>query len=1504
VLEGCKDLCECEARLAQALRDVYLLGQLPFTPDDLALLTQLIREAVRQDISRGTSYLQRAAPTCLACFLVCLGVEKYKEGSYWPAVSEAIGVEEGNWQTRWGQFFIDFLRSKGLPTFQIEGALAYVTPILLHGGLPNSCLEDFFDRLLRPLVRRDLMDPEDPSEVSYFLSVQRDEERACVELEGRIHRLEDEKRELHGKLDALAAALEAYDDLQKLKEAKAPPPALEVIPNIPEDYHAFRDESQSRLQDIESKIAELERQRQAWQEAIQAFSSDDEAIFARGDQVEQLAAEGDHIWEEYEELARLKEVLGETSARLDSLWSQVSSVPWQEGFGDTLDGIPLHRLAVTLEKVESLLAKRQEDQAAADQLLTAMQGVSRARLRAALMAGSVGLVVAGAALFGPWRPTWPFALAAVAFLVLGGAGLLAAARGHRAEKRLRKEFERRLHETEQDLEQAIAGVKDLLGALPVSEEVLRTNPGAVYTHLSEIGEAFSAYRSVRAEASRLQEDIRHFEERLDELSHVFALGTSLPLNDRVTELIFRLRSAVERQSRARAAREELAAADRELVELQEARQRVVEEIREVEIQLQSLGGGDLEEGIRRFRDLARRRSETDRIRAALERRPDLDRLVAIVQRAEESGSGRDGLIRDRARLGERLRQVEEETEHLRQELAHHAHPFAGLEEPVRRYLLYGEEAAEQFLIASGRMMHQAILTGQVPQAHEVHLPGRVMQAFQAWWHARALDETLQAEEEIRGPGQLLRRPAVLLDPGQKEVLGLLRPQRFALVGDAPSVSLSVSVEEGRSQGQVYPLRLYQVGDGLVETEELEFPLPGPSSRYTFRLGSASQEIRAWKLTLPRTALALFIFDHHSGRLIAEDALLPRQKLWLLIHQDYSLEAVKVLSDEGQLRGTWGDYRLLEIDLEAAGEEVLLTNKRTRRTANLPLSKAGEPSSVRFVDASPVGVLRADGAEVYLGRVPNVRIPLSSEEEVRSWHVSVVPKGEGTLEASRHVHLKDLEDGVTFSPSEGFAVLRLGHPRLLGQRPLGCFKVRLYRPPDIDWRRDICIIPPVEMSFSKRIYLPCEPGEAVVTKANIRLPGEARFTPLPPARVVHSEAGSVVVQAEPGQQTISGLLTCPVSGKEVHVHLSIPVPRVRWRVQGAEEERFTTWNDTIEEVWLGDSAQEAAVVAEFPPGLEGRRASLAIGGRGGKVMDAVIKDRKARFDLAPVSDALRTGDAVKPLTMSLQPPDLSVTVKDAPLLLARTRWEAVGMQCVQRDEGDDIVLEITWQEKGKAPEKVLRLWRRAGYELIREQPVLAEGRATMVLKADKLPVGHYLVELAPASPWGGSSPSWPSPGVPNVVEVYIVTAADLRKGQVFYIETVEDASRSYKVTVRYRVTIIGKIVNRKLPKGADQGHVLVTATNEGWYAGQLDVSLHSFDEDEAAYKREILNANPVKIDYDASRGAVMGIEDRYGDGAMYCVNCARLYWDSSRLADEERRMHELVGPVQRFNIRWT
>ncbi len=156
MLEGCREICEIEIKLVEVLTEQKpsLISELPLTEEDTCLLKQIVSNHASAAVGNTTSSMkiEDIAPLAFSCYLVVMGVENYDEGTFWKAIEKALGRSGSKWQKRWGEVFLETLKKNHLSIFYFQGAHKYVSQILAHGGIPDFCLHDFFEKLLWPTV--------------------------------------------------------------------------------------------------------------------------------------------------------------------------------------------------------------------------------------------------------------------------------------------------------------------------------------------------------------------------------------------------------------------------------------------------------------------------------------------------------------------------------------------------------------------------------------------------------------------------------------------------------------------------------------------------------------------------------------------------------------------------------------------------------------------------------------------------------------------------------------------------------------------------------------------------------------------------------------------------------------------------------------------------------------------------------------------------------------------------------------------------------------------------------------------------------------------------------------------------------------------------------------------------------------------------------------------------------------------------------------------------------
>jgi len=137
-------LNKIEGILSEKLHTVRIIGDLPISQKDFEYLAETIQNYAQIGLM---DQLFKNYQICMAAFMVFTATYYYEEGAFWPYIEKYIRETSQNERNKLYQCFSFSVRRFKLPVFvkeQLEGQ-KYVTPIVCHSGIPQSCLDDYFD---------------------------------------------------------------------------------------------------------------------------------------------------------------------------------------------------------------------------------------------------------------------------------------------------------------------------------------------------------------------------------------------------------------------------------------------------------------------------------------------------------------------------------------------------------------------------------------------------------------------------------------------------------------------------------------------------------------------------------------------------------------------------------------------------------------------------------------------------------------------------------------------------------------------------------------------------------------------------------------------------------------------------------------------------------------------------------------------------------------------------------------------------------------------------------------------------------------------------------------------------------------------------------------------------------------------------------------------------------------------------------------------------------------
>lgn len=146
-----------EQRLRLQMKRMTLLCEASFNKEQHAETVSVFSEAIaRLGPDPGRRFLRDQFPMTYAVWLANEAFYSFSGGAFWPAVLGKIGIEHPNaYSAKFGADFVKLLDRFGLPRFRrLNTHWSYLGPILAHGGIPKSCLPEYFDSVLPKAIAR------------------------------------------------------------------------------------------------------------------------------------------------------------------------------------------------------------------------------------------------------------------------------------------------------------------------------------------------------------------------------------------------------------------------------------------------------------------------------------------------------------------------------------------------------------------------------------------------------------------------------------------------------------------------------------------------------------------------------------------------------------------------------------------------------------------------------------------------------------------------------------------------------------------------------------------------------------------------------------------------------------------------------------------------------------------------------------------------------------------------------------------------------------------------------------------------------------------------------------------------------------------------------------------------------------------------------------------------------------------------------------------------------
>lgn len=720
MIEECEDILECENKLSPIIQEISLLGEIPLSVEEVDKLGTFIKEQISDDIRKGTKFLKTETPTCVACFLVWKGILDYRGGDYWSAVKDSVDLSDPNWQGKWGKIFIDFLESNRLPSFDIKGAHHYVTPLLMHGMIPNSYLNEYFEKIIYPMVGK-LTDPTDLKEISSLLGTQREDNEAIKTIEEEIEKLQDNKKQISSRLIKYRSLIKIWDDLDEIKTLEREVGDHGELASLPEDPLEYKNKKNSEMQDIQKGIEDLENEERLCEQRRNKFSELDKKILADLEAIDRCINILPGLEHERGELTELNARENLLKKQMEECAQSIFSDRWDERYVPSIRELPFDDLK---DKIEAFNSRKVIES-------SAKQGYFENILK----------IVKGWTDYFFSRPI----------------------------KRER---------TSQEIQVEISKI---LKDLPIDERVIECPQLELVHNLKQLYDNHETISHLRESRSSIEQKTDEQISRIKSVAEGVGVDIADDIQSMVAAMQHKLADARRNKQTADQAEHRINEIKNDIRESTAEKDALFKELHEIDERLANLGNGDVHFGVEQLKQRRDAQFKAESIRNDLKREyPDLGSLEREKDEVQRNGTDESYYISEIDRFDVEIRQIKQRITELEEKLKQIQIPFSPVEEPTRRFLLYGDDAASDFLVRSVQMMYQTEKEKNVPSADGIGLPERVVTRFEEWWkrqppqiseiissEPRKSDKRGEVEQQKDGKTNGTKQPEPINIPGRR-----------------------------------------------------------------------------------------------------------------------------------------------------------------------------------------------------------------------------------------------------------------------------------------------------------------------------------------------------------------------------------------------------------------------------------------------------------------------------------------------------------------------------------------------------------------------------------------------------------------------------------------------------------------------------------------------------------------------------------------------------------------
>ncbi len=662
------------------------------------------------------------------------------------------------------------------------------------------------------------------------------------------------------------------------------------------------------------------------------------------------------------------------------------------------------------------------------------------------------------------------------------------------------------------------------------------------------------------------------------------------------------------------------------------------------------------------------------------------------------------------------------------------------DEPVIRFLMYGGEWAEGWLIDTVQLLANAYFSGELNITDTVNIPNRLQKGIQKWWDDRLITST----KLLNGISTQALPPQLILDTARAEIQLIIQAQLIMysdidfeelftlLITSTPmqqvaNIGSENTMDEDQCQKEILfrvPLRVYKGVDGKAEISMVTVTIEKLVPRFYIYLLAGNQIIETWSLQCLEDVKGIsYMAFYEDGHKISSD-LLPKAGIWIILPKSSRLYPENVIIEEDLILT---DYQLLFIDLENVQAITLKDVNETTSTLSVSRTDTSEPY---LSGGHRLSCALLNDYPVYTDTIPTLIIPYDQAFGLDGWQL-VFLQGREEVKDSTYYLVKGLQK-YNCSRSSGLFELPLEEALLAGALPSGWYTFFLRSPKNREYQLTFLACPELVVDFNPLVRFPSDKKSPIMV--TLILPVNYQFEQQSPCEMlsVVDETYEFNVQSE--ESFVEGAIS---TQNEQLGTLQIKLPKIRWRIEGLYSLDMNNWTDQCIESWFGKwrNVSKLLLYVDIPID-EARYIEFYIDEI--KLGSHEVDDKhEATLNLSSFLDLIGQRAGVRSIWIKLYG-QKNKFLGQGCLLNVRTKWEVVDISWRYRDIDNEKLVEIQWSERGIAENRAIKFWdvvhpwkKAVTYSIAGcEKSVLIDPKQLNIRK------GHYLMELTEMDLWGG------------------------------------------------------------------------------------------------------------------------------------------------------------------------